>query len=66
MQKARATVGSRENVIGWKPLLYETSFGEKEKDQRYPWIAPQTRNRKSQHSISMSINLFHENQLYVE
>ena len=44
MQKARATVGSWANVIGWRPLLCETPFGKKEKDQRCLRIAPQTRN----------------------
>ena len=55
MQKARITVGSRANVIGWRPLLCEAPFGKKGKDQR----TPQTRNPNSQHSMSTSINSFH-------
>ena len=68
MQKARATVGSWANVIGWRPLLCETRFGKKEKDQRGLCIAPKTRNPNFQHSMcvnmSTSINSFHGNLLY--
>ena len=68
MQKARATVGSRANVIGWRPLLCETSFGKKEKDQRCLWIASDTRDPNSQHcmsmNMSMNMNKFHGSVLY--